>query len=156
MVRLKGSLYILKEQTEINFNSTMVRLKEFGLFFFIFFVRFQFHYGTIKRLMSLFFLVFILSFQFHYGTIKSMNPPAHNRKIPRFQFHYGTIKSLFNNLSICFWMSFQFHYGTIKSFHDKHFKELVSYFNSTMVRLKGNHYKLRIIPNKISIPLWYD
>ena len=52
-----------------------------------------------------------------------------------FQFHYGTIKS--DAQKKAQQAVFQFHYGTIKSHEFLFILELSSYFNSTMVRLKG-------------------
>ena len=73
MVRLKVREAKRRRRDYVYFNSTMVRLK----------VRkrcvplqtipaFQFHYGTIKRLILVFYNLYFSLFQFHYGTIKSL------------------------------------------------------------------------------------
>ena len=49
----------------------MVRLKDYRVLLKIKEVKFQFHYGTIKRKTSRSAFNQFTSFQFHYGTIKS-------------------------------------------------------------------------------------
>ena len=93
MVRLKGNGSATEDTSELNFNSTMVRLKVAGSTsrlntlqnFNSTMVRlkgteyedasddyiFQFHYGTIKRILTRNVLATKGIFQFHYGTIKS-------------------------------------------------------------------------------------
>ena len=56
----------------INFNSTMVRLKGAG---------------AIN-------ITDINKFQFHYGTIKGLDYYSKRREPYEFQFHYGTIKGI--------------------------------------------------------------
>ena len=96
----------------------------------------------------------------------------------KFQFHYGTIKSPYLLVDKFSGGSFQFHYGTIKRFFLLALLVLITYFNSTMVRLKVDlsrrtcftakvfqfHYgtiksvngRVCGIRRTISIPLWYD
>ena len=72
MVRLKGNLMIFLIVPFLNFNSTMVRLKVRSVPNDVFaHIIFQFHYGTIKRLLKNAIPLFFRTFQFHYGTIKS-------------------------------------------------------------------------------------
>ena len=50
MVRLKVKYVKLNPYLKSHFNSTMVRLKEYAItILIIFYIIFQFHYGTIKR-----------------------------------------------------------------------------------------------------------
>ena len=49
MVRLKDRTYHHDRNNVPHFNSTMVRLKESGIMRYNVVIRFQFHYGTIKR-----------------------------------------------------------------------------------------------------------
>ena len=61
------------DSTRFNdFNSTMVRLKDFGFSGTGSVSTFQFHYGTIKRFHGVMPRAQFGSFQFHYGTIKRM------------------------------------------------------------------------------------
>ena len=53
---------------------------------------FQFHYGSIKRLMIYLLIEAGLLFQFHYGSIKSDFSFEIFIKFFPFQFHYGSIK----------------------------------------------------------------
>ena len=55
-----------------NFNSTMVRLKEYKGAELAAKIAFQFHYGTIKSALHRLFVCTGILFQFHYGTIKSI------------------------------------------------------------------------------------
>ena len=133
MVRLKVCFASLLSRMGFNFNSTMVRLKEL-----------------------------------HRGGYQLSG---------RFQFHYGTIKRVNTNISVLDQQIFQFHYGTIKRGEPLSRKDFTIYFNSTMVRLKGQgdkekaqrgifqfHYgtikrnrrSFASRPESISIPLWYD
>ena len=74
MVRLKEGMHEPLYCIELNFNSTMVRLKEY-----------------IKNHMTLQFY----RFQFHYGTIKGSYRFLPSKHIKIFQFHSGTIKGSF-------------------------------------------------------------
>ena len=62
----------MRAYRHLNFNSTMVRLKETDVLI------------STTRIL----------FQFHYGTIKSAARKATRYEHQIFQFHYGTIKSL--------------------------------------------------------------
>ena len=69
---IKSTIKICRHSPCRNFNSTMVRLKDWlkdglGTNPQIF----QFHYGSIKRLTWLVISLVSLVFQFHYGSIKS-------------------------------------------------------------------------------------
>ena len=75
MVRLKEERFGVITLVNINFNSTMVRLKAEVVPDSVVDGRFQFHYGTIKRIFLFALLHPILLFQFHYGTIKSVRCP---------------------------------------------------------------------------------
>ena len=97
-----------------NFNSTMVRLKEPACSVQPNQHLFQFHYGTIKRNMHLKSVTSFSVFQFHYGGTSATRPSRSNA----FQFHYGTIKSFGYRAGLCPGMAFQFHYGTIKSYRN--------------------------------------
>ena len=71
MVRLKGerrSEHVIRREY---FNSTMVRLKDLGGHNTNVNIKFQFHYGTIKRDGKHDKKTAVILFQFHYGTIKS-------------------------------------------------------------------------------------
>ena len=139
------------------------------------FLRFQFHYGTIKSLLSFPFLAF-----FYFNS--TMVRLKERRRLTgifrsRFQFHYGTIKrSVFSNTSPCHphfnstmvrlkvragfrrrrIKTFQFHYGTIKRACPCFSCSACIYINSTMVRLKGIRKETGKSVKHISIPLWYD
>ena len=64
------------------------------------------------------------------------DPALKGRITHEFQFHNGTIKSKPIFFSYFPAISFQFHNGTIKRCYKLHRCNYVSYFNSTMVRLK--------------------
>ena len=51
---------------------------------------------------------------------------------------------------------FQFQYGAIKSHPDETLGMKLTYFNSSMVRLKGNRIATFGNICKISIPVWCD
>ena len=70
MVRLKDLDIAQMSNDYNNFNSTMVRLKEFAEGGEVKAPKFQFHYGTIKSTMRNFVKKSSTVFQFHYGTIK--------------------------------------------------------------------------------------
>ena len=71
MVRLKALRMLRSLHWSRCFNSTMVRLKVMSPLTFPVPSKFQFHYGTIKRVFSFAWNISIILFQFHYGTIKS-------------------------------------------------------------------------------------
>ena len=101
-------------------------------------------------------LVIVELFQFHYGTIKSFSSCSAEGTYWSFQFHYGTIKSGGVWVAEATVNKFQFHYGTIKSGAGLSVSGRTTYFNSTMVRLKGRLVCTVRIVVHISIPLWYD
>ena len=70
MVRLKESNFPFVGTDIEYFNSTMVRLKGVPTPCVFLHAKFQFHYGTIKRMVDVHFAEFVTRFQFHYGTIK--------------------------------------------------------------------------------------
>ena len=92
MVRLKDNNTDLIQQLKINFNSTMVRLKVVQEVRHLLCV--QNFNSTMVRLKGWEKLGFVegLQFQFHYGTIKSVITRYAMRNNNIFQFHYGTIK----------------------------------------------------------------
>jgi len=94
MVRLKEGEEQLKRMEDINFNSTMVRLKE----------------GKIDNFGKL-----VEIFQFHYGSVKSLFIVALCIRGDKFQFHYGSVKRLSVSLTFLVTREFQFHYGSVKS-----------------------------------------
>ena len=94
MVRLKEFCVSIEPRPPTNFNSTMVRLKERCVACFK--VRGFYFNSTMVRL-------------------KAPKNRVHRRFFVKFQFHYGTIKSQMCILSPCYLNQFQFHYGTIKS-----------------------------------------
>ncbi len=112
----------------------MVQLKvSGGALVSVAFVKFQFHYGTIKSRFAYVGCYEASMFQFHYGTIK--------RQIYLLM---EAVKSCFNSIMVQLKAGtianrvsaslFQFHYGTIKS---SPFKEYSNFY-------------------KVSIPLWYN
>ena len=121
--------------TLLPFNSTMVRLKDEGAAKFLLKNSFQFHYGTIKRVIMQKITKVRKIFQFHYGTIKRILLIAGCCELPHFN---STIVRLKASSSSIFRLpsSFQFHYGTIKRTSARSAFNQFSYFNSTMVRLK--------------------
>jgi len=115
MVRLKVTIFARCNQTPLNFNSTMVRLK-------------------VKDMENI--QGFQAAFQFHYGSVKSILKSLNAPLLRKFQFHYGSVKS---RLQVAFAydeVKFQFHYGSVKSFLMNLNKRKDNNFNSTMVRLK--------------------
>ena len=145
-----------------HFNSTMVRLKDaWRLTYCQRNGKFQFHYGTIKRMKAITTLLrcrnfnstmvrlkgtgqhaahYRHAFQFHYGTIKRKARCYWCSINSKFQFHYGTIKRRKSAEEAAKAAIFQFHYGTIKRKMTPTFKKCEKYFNSTMVRLKVPTY----------------
>ena len=75
-----------------NFNSTMVRLKE------------RPHLAGIRLPL----------FQFHYGTIKRILPDNRHSRLPNFNSTMVRLKAE-RNIRDAVISEFQFHYGTIKS-----------------------------------------
>ena len=73
MVRLKEYKYIDGVRYQVNFNSTMVRLKVRRWYGKKLILQFQFHYGSIKRTENTLNVVGVVKFQFHYGSIKRNN-----------------------------------------------------------------------------------
>ena len=116
------------------FNSTMVRLVVGVSENTLLLLSFQFHYGTIGRLLKTLQSSFLTAFQFHYGTIGRKREYLRIFMINLFQFHYGTIGSLFPI---------------------QQQPEQVN-FNSTMVRLVDDEDWKNLMMSLISIPLWYD
>ena len=139
----------------------MVRLKDnFVNFLSIIAYLFQFHNGTIKRVLCVDAVHFDEQFQFHNGTIKSHKRHS-NDEFPKnfnsimvrlkdegvilaeffnkanFNSIMVRLKGLINNISILSLQQFQFHNGTIKrTSRFRLFPEMHN-FNSIMVRLKG-------------------
>ena len=93
MVRLKVNRANLPTKQNSNFNSTMVRLKEFAEEILSAYKE-DFN-STMVRLKDLEKRSnpFANPFQFHYGTIKSATGARYRSFEVQFQFHYGTIKS---------------------------------------------------------------
>ena len=141
---------------ELNFNSTMVRLKA---------STFNVDWMTGK-------------FQFHYGTIKSITPSVHLPSCINFNSTMVRLKDL-SAADIDMWYTnFNSTMVRLKVYASRVGKMELLNFNSTMVRLKGVataeshclnlfqfHYgtikrsKFLVIftsKNDISIPLWYD
>ena len=78
----------------MHFNSNMVQLKVArGAWYNTMLQKFQFQYGTIKRLVEFAKDVLEKIFQFQYGTIKSLLFLKIVISPNLFQFQYGTIKS---------------------------------------------------------------
>ena len=78
---------------------------------------------------------------FNSTMVRLKEPTVFERAVHRlFQFHYGTIKRLNSLLMKRDEVLFQFHYGTIKSCRIYVSSLFNLYFNSTMVRLKGNSW----------------
>jgi len=141
-----------------DFNSNMVRLKDFISFIFLPFFhhfnsnmvrlkvetsdgkkkvsgQFQFQYGSIKRGLGKPFFTMLISFQFQYGSIKSFSWSQNKINMEKFQFQYGSIKSSIVSLNPNSISLFQFQYGSIK-------------------RVNGLLFSNTFI--KISIPIWFD
>ena len=143
---------------QMNFNSTMVRLRFGSANGVVSMTLFQFHNGAIKirrmapgadrgkdfnstmvRLRSRDLVdgvAVALEFQFHNGAIKIVAPAIIRRGVHEFQFHNGAIKiwtppSKSNNTGL-----FQFHNGAIKMLPIRLYAAIWLYFNSTMVRLR--------------------
>ena len=137
MVRLKDQDRKSHCDEDFNFNSTMVRLKaDSSNNVYYYDIRFQFHYGTIKRMMNLTLLMRIyLNFNSTMVRLKGISIKL-SWIVPRFQFHYGTIKRIGKWYESKRLQVFQFHYGTIKREMQTHLITPDEDFNSTMVRLK--------------------
>ena len=94
MVRLKDVYYAGNGKDVWDFNSTMVRLKDkcsyekndIGAIF-------QFHYGSVKSAKGISFELAENIFQFHYGSVKSVGFEIDREYFDKFQFHYGSVKS---------------------------------------------------------------
>ena len=138
---------------------------------------FQFHYGTIKRLVLGLGLCYHSIFQFHYGTIKRYMVrcaicewvyfnstmvrlkgchPKESSPWNTFQFHYGTIKSTSRSSSQKHAALFQFHYGTIKSKWSLSYVRVTNKFQFHYGTIKSVHGNVSTYQARISIPLWYD
>ena len=139
-----------------NFNSTMVRLKGLAGHWLRVFKQFQFHYGTIKRTCGHVQISGRYNFNSTMVRLKVALKRSKRRGWTAFQFHYGTIKSRDVLKYPKDAQAFQFHYGTIKSQNYLRSRGSVSYFNSTMVRLKDSMLVCAGVFDSISIPLWYD
>ncbi len=77
------------------------------------------------------------------------------RKTTEFQFHYGSVKSFYWQLAYPLLTYFNSTMVRLKVISLKLIKQASGNFNSTMVRLKDG---ISIIPYKcesISIPLWF-
>ena len=164
MVRLKERSCLVLCCFIVNFNSTMVRLKANVFFPKCKGYAFQFHYGTIKRLVTksssykqhyfnstmvrlkvlpVWWKYVLPGFQFHYGTIKRSRSSYYTACSASFQFHYGTIKRRMGANHKESPHLFQFHYGTIKrKFGNWISNNGMGHFNSTMVRLKARRTDL--------------
>ena len=117
---------------------------------------FQFHYGTIGRILFYSLQCRNFMFQFHYGTIGS-----------HFYFSTGFVNRRFNSTMVRlvvnsgfaplkYFSSFQFHYGTIGRLPIGPGNPPMACFNSTMVRLVGILLLFCLSFITVSIPLWYD
>ena len=93
----------------------MVRLKDRLSFGIAYVTLFQFHYGTIKRILEHSITGKVIYFNSTMVRLKENQSVVPARVASVFQFHYGTIKSKrvrdFSPIELLF----QFHYGTIKS-----------------------------------------
>ena len=177
MVRLKASQCNGEQIPYGHFNSTMVRLKVGKDLDWSDEPVFQFHYGTIKRLLCESAKPTVHYFNSTMVRLKGLKA----KPFPWIACYFNstmvrlkeTVRTWFREIK-----KFQFHYGTIKSPSPVSLWPFLSYFNSTMVRLKDIdgldipfdslfqfHYgtiKRKStngnIPNfpSISIPLWYD
>jgi len=100
------------------------------------FIKFQFHYGSVKRIVADSAEVRLIEFQFHYGSVKRrMNAttlkglgyfnstmvrlkvagvPFNVYQVVKFQFHYGSVKRLKAYIVSEPRIKFQFHYGSVK------------------------------------------
>ena len=142
----------------VNFNSTMVRLKDYRQHRNPTHPPFQFHYGTIKSSPMRQEAIKRDKFQFHYGTIKRTSQSYKSTKKSNFNSTMVRLKEIQKSDSMrsCHYFNstmvrlkvgktfhfrlivvFQFHYGTIKRQKQKYGELLKINFNSTMARLKG-------------------
>ena len=97
-------------------------------------------------------------FQFHTGSIKRIIYPGITLNVMSFQFHTGSIKSPRTDFEKSLMSKFQFHTGSIKSYPSLVFiSTKIPSFNSILVRLKE---KVQICfmhaRFKVSIPYWFD
>ena len=134
MVRLKAEIANFHCFCCTCFNSTMVRLKVEITLRQRPHVVFQFHNGSIKRILIYPFTIF------H----------------PQFQFHNGSIKRLPVLLLLLLRLPFQFHNGSIKRGYLSHLIGHDLRFNSTMVRLKEDCPNRPSTKCYVSIPQWFD
>ena len=135
----------------------MVQLKGLGVTSSATTLKFQFHYGTIKRETRAQFATTVQSFQFHYGTIKRALVRMFRRPRMHFNSTMVQLKGAISCAILAWTSSFQFHYGTIKRASWASWISPVTYFNSTMVQLKVNpNLNASSAFSQISIPLWYN
>ena len=140
MVRLKDRPNSKKCKLLANFNSTMVRLKALRVDLLRTFFKFQFHYGTIKRFTRLVLTTSLIYFNSTMVRLKDMYTCTcvyvcgfnFNSTMVRLKVQRSLKNLQVRNL-------FQFHYGTIKSNGNPRIPLHLTYFNSTMVRLKANY-----------------
>jgi len=87
-------------------------------------------------------------FQFHNGSIKTNYAKMNDIKECLFQFHNGSIKTKTESVTLEPLYMFQFHNGSIKTHIGVLFVvQVISCFNSTMVRLKlEQNYLKNILP----------
>ncbi len=152
---IKGGIVTTEEAARIDFNSTMVRLKESRSFRLWWgFQEFQFHYGSIKGHFARFLPGVSLNFNSTMVRLKEAAAIVLTNSF-LFQFHYGSIKGsyLFNICSGSRYfnstmvrLKVRKPQGSLQSCCD---------FNSTMVRLKGRAWRPVLRGLAISIPLWF-
>jgi len=111
----------------------MVRLKEEWFRMFPCYALFQFHYGSVKRIIALKEDIRSELFQFHYGSVKRKPFSSNLRCFLYFNSTMVRLKVSTTVLAI----------------------SLERYFNSTMVRLKANDVEVALKSFGISIPLWF-
>ena len=140
MVRLRVVLRKWKCALETNFNSNMVRLREYyGQLPYIPLNNFNSNMVRLRADVHHSYNSRNLIFQFQYGAIKSMCTNIVRINYSRFQFQYGAIKSISKWIKYKLQKLFQFQYGAIKSSENILFRPDKKNFNSNMVRLRAQY-----------------
>ena len=181
MVRLKEICRPPSRQRLGSFNSTMVRLKAgshhataIGINLF------QFHNGSIKRVVVLQILALDEEFQFHNGSIKSKLEgsgkigwgPGFNSTMVRLKVSHSPLmfttkigfnstmvrlKAAFLSLRVTLYELFQFHNGSIKSHDVPRLLPSAAQFQFHNGSIKSrSRTTTKPSRRKVSIPQWFD
>ena len=118
--------------------------------------KFQFQYGSIKRIFGMPFRKGKYEFQFQYGSIKSQQADLPLLKHKCFNSSMVQLKECFECRIYCSLKCFNSSMVQLKDERTRSRSRSLVCFNSSMVQLKAITWSTYICSTNVSIPVWFN